>query len=98
MDLLARHGVSRADLEGAGRNSPVKDLINEVLATGSGWAESATGPVAGTRHLCAVHGLYGRKLGRLRKCAPADYAAEINRIGIIDLVTAWNAARRLNRP
>jgi hypothetical protein len=99
MDLLARHGLRRAEAaapEGARRAA---GLFREIAGAASGWPDGEGRDGAGSgRHLEVVNALYGRKFKRLARQRSPDMATELNRPRLPDLAVAWGAARRFTRP
>ena len=103
LNLLARHGVSRADIVTDPRTPAVSDLLAEVLSAAESWGResddvsgSGTEDFSSARHLFAINGLYSRKLKRLKGITPDLFAGELGRMGPADLFKAWKCARRLN--
>jgi len=101
LNLQARHGISRDDVNRDLRSAAVTELFGELLATAAAWgAGRQKQPSAGQAdqrslsHLYAITGLYELKMSRMQRLSPADYAGEIERIGAPELLHAWKSARR----
>lgn len=105
LDLLARHGISRAEVRRTPEAKPAQAMLKELLAEGQGWgddpgllSQGIAGPAGAMSHLL-VHGeLQSRLLARLRGKSPGRYGAEVGRTTLADLYHAWKTARRVNRP
>jgi phytoene synthase len=104
LNLLARHGVSRADIRRAPGGESAQAIFKELLAESQGWGEGhrplsggIRGPAGALTHLM-VHGeLQSRLLLRLQRRPPERYGAELDRTTFADLYHAWKTARRVNR-
>ena len=101
MNLQARHGINREDVISKPAGGEVGRLFSELIAASDSWLESsATGrpecanPAVLRNHF-AINGMYSRKINSLKRISPDRYSAELGRIRILDVVTAWNCARRL---
>jgi len=101
LNSLARHGVSRADIRNQPGLAGVVSLLSEVLEEGMSWGRSQGGfetrsniDFSPARHVFAVNALYERKLKRLATCRPEQFAAELPRLRLSDLLAAWAGARR----
>jgi phytoene synthase len=105
LDLLARHGISRAEVRSAPGAEPAQAMLRELLAESQAWGDDSgplsngiTAPPGAMSHLL-VHGeLQSRLLARLRGKPPGRYRAEVGRTTLADLYHAWKTARRVNRP
>ncbi len=106
LDLLARHGVGRAEVRRPTPSGPAAALLKELLGHGRDWRDrifaapnSATGPrVATVRHLRAHDELQARLLLRLQGSSPDRYGMVMGRTSLTDLFYAWKSARRISRP
>jgi len=104
LDLLARHGVSRAEVRRAPGAESAQAMFNDLLAEGLAWGEGRRplrenngGPADALSHL-TVHGeLQSRLLLRLQGRPAERYGAELGRATLADLYHAWKTARRVNR-
>jgi len=104
LNLLARHGVSRADDSGPARQGALRALYAELPGIGSkwrgariDWQDARAEERSALRHLFVISGLYARKLQRLDGCTPAEFAQEINSPRLPDLFEAWKVARQFSR-
>ena len=104
LNLLARHGISRGDLEQDVDAQPVRDLLSEVLQRSSSWAmearrevEQAAGGASHLRHLAVHTQLQASAVQRLGARRPSDYRAAVRRVGWGGLLEAWRGARNLSR-
>ena len=105
LDMLARHGVSRAEVRRAPGSGPARALFGELLGSCRDWGDTdgpppapAAGPAGAMDHLW-VHGrLQSRLLERLRRSTPDRFSAEVKRTTLGDLFHAWKSARRVSRP
>jgi phytoene/squalene synthetase len=105
LKLLARHGVSRAELGHDPDRPAARALFGEILQQARGWAGAAgergerapTEPPA-MRHFVVFSHLQSCALRRLRDTRPSRYAAALRRAGAAELFRAWQAARRVSRP
>ncbi len=105
LNLLARHGLTRADVVDTAATESAKGLFSEILGAGQKWGtvsvsmhkESSTG-LKRMRHLAVIHGLYRKKLEHLDGQKPQQFAQELNRLRLMDLFEAWKVARWINRP
>jgi len=104
LDLMARHGVSRAETEQATAGRPVRALFAEVLDVASGWDDGLSRipvgdhPTGAPGHLRVAVALQSALLSRLQASKPERFGAEIARTTLGDLFRAWRTARRVNRP
>lgn len=110
LNLLARHGVSRTDVQQAADSPAVRALFDEIFGLAQVRAAAAGEPqqvqaeqIAPVdtflaRHFVVVSQLQGRALYQLRGSSPAKYATALGRVGMAELLQAWKAARRFNRP
>jgi phytoene/squalene synthetase len=103
LDLMARHGVSRADMIENPSSDSVIHLFAEVTGSGYQWAcgtQPSTGRPAGhasMRHFVAVSGMQEHVLRRLKRLKPNRYAGELGQPGMRQLIAGWKAARRVRR-
>lgn len=104
LNLLARHGISRGDLEQDVDAPPVRALFSEVLQKCSAWAMQArrevgraAGGAANLRHLAVHTQLQASAVQRLGDRPPSDYRAGVRRAGWGGLLQAWRAARSVSR-
>jgi len=103
LSLMARHGISRADIAHGHRPDPAAnevfaDLLGSCLdwnaAPESGGGGSQQG-VAAARHLCVLGELQAAALRRLRPSQPEQFAADLTRVGLPQLYRAWKSARTI---
>lgn len=104
LNMLARHGISRSDLEKDVDAPPARDLFAEVLQRGRWWpadsrreVEQAAGGLANVRHLAVHAQLQSYVVQRLGGRRPSDYQADVRRVGWGGLLQAWRAARSVSR-
>jgi phytoene synthase len=100
LNLLARHGLSRASLSDPSQAESVSKLFRELLAAADEWggkpaAPSTTDPQL--RHLFVLSSLNSRKLRALQKRQPPAYDAELGRLRPSDVFAAWKLARNFYR-
>ena len=104
LDLMARHGVSRAETEHPTAGDSVQALFAEVLDVAGAWDDGMSAipgnpDQAGTlTHLRVAVALQSSLLSRLQTSRPERFGAEMARTTLGDLFRAWRAARRVNRP
>jgi phytoene synthase len=104
LDLLARYGVSRAEVRSAPGAKSAQALFKDLLAEGQAWggehrplSRSIEGPAGALIHT-VVHGeLQSRLLVRLQGRSPEQYGVEVDRTKLADVYHAWKIARRVNR-
>lgn len=103
LTLLARHGISRADIGHNGEPSVAAraafaDLFDGCRewkpARGPGGLASESNPAA-LRHLCVIGELQLSAVRRLQPDRPGQFAAELTRLGLPQLYRAWQAARSI---
>lgn len=105
LELLARHGVSRAEVQ----STPGSDSAQALFADILGWddacgnqprpvGEDASPRLDSVSHLLVLGTLQSRLLRRLRTGSPEQYPTEVNRTTVGDLFQAWKTARQVNRP
>lgn len=104
LNLLARHGISRAQL-GHDLDAPLGwALFGDILDSAQRWgvaaAQSNTGRAdrSAARHFVVFSQLQACALRRLRKTRPTRYASALTRVGARELLQAWRAAQRVSRP
>ena len=105
LDLLARHGVSRAQAQHAETANSARTLFAEILAHGQAWGDGLMPPDSGSpeqagavRHLQVLGALQAGLLRRLEASSPERFGVEVNRTTLGDLSRAWKTAQRVNRP
>lgn len=105
LDMLARHGVSRAEAQQAEAVDSTRALFAGILAQGHAWGDGLTPPVSGSpeqagavRHLQVLGALQAGLLRRLEASSPERFGVEVNRTTLVDLFRAWKTAQRVNRP
>jgi phytoene/squalene synthetase len=105
LHLLARHGVSRADVRELADAPAVRALFEDILGRAQGWAgmpggqqEHARIVLAPMRHFVVFSHLQACILRRLRESRPAQYPVVLKRAGAAELFQAWKAARLVSRP
>ena len=100
LGLLARHGVRREQIGSEPGSAAVRGVLADVFSEVERWRREgsrARVPAvsdASTRHLCAINGLYARKLGRLAGIGADCYEGELQKLGVADLLAAWKGARQ----
>ena len=101
LSMLARHGVSRTDLETGPLSPQVRALFEDILAEDRDWCRAhvpgsaaAGRDVAAFRHLFVMGHLQASALRRLQPDKPGDFASELSRVGLSQLHQAWKVARR----
>lgn len=104
LNLLARHGISRAQLE-QDLDAPVgRALFGDILQCAERWGEAAAQTNTGravpsaAQHFVVSSQLQNCALRRLRKTQPSRYAAALTHVGARELLQAWKVARRISRP
>lgn len=104
LNLLARHGISRAQLEQDLDAPAGRALFRDILECAQRWGEAAaqsntSGEVRpAAQHFVVSSQLQGCALRRLRKTRPTGYAPALTRVGARELLQAWRVARRISRP
>ena len=102
LNLLARHGISRAEVEQEVDGPVALALFSEILDQAGRWkqpivaAENSLPQAA--RHLAVHAHLQQRALDRLRGRPPSEYATALRKAGLAELLQAWRCARRVSRP
>jgi len=102
LGLLARRGVSRAELVQNLGSSSAKSIFGEVHSM------VVSGSVSGIRnmpgrskgfsshaHLLLLECLHERRLERLQKAEPTSYGEELRRFYLRDVFSLWKAARQI---
>jgi phytoene/squalene synthetase len=100
LNLLARHGLSRASINDPSQAESVSELFGELLAAAEEWGGKQAAPSTPDpqlRHLFVLSSLNSRKLRALKKRQPAAYDAELDRLRPSDVFAAWKLARNFNR-
>lgn len=101
LNLMARHGITRADIDGglAGENTLLlfSEVVEAVFQSSGTAVHMPPGPGAGLRHLYVMDALLTRKIGRLLSAGPQQIEGTFGRPGIVDAFTAWKAAVTFNR-
>jgi phytoene synthase len=104
LNLLARHGISRGQLEQDLDAPAGRALFGDILDCAQRWGEAAAQSNTGrevrsaARHFVVSSQLQGCALRRLRKTRPTRYASALTRVGARELLQAWRVARRVSRP
>jgi phytoene synthase len=99
LNLLARHGISRAQLEQDLDAPAGRALFGDILDCAQQWGKAAAQSNTGrevrpaARHFVVSSQLQGCALQRLRKTRPTNYASALTRVGARELLQAWKAAR-----
>jgi phytoene synthase len=103
LDLLARHGLARADLFTAAAAHPAKLLMTDILGIKSFEKPSflvknsdISNKKQGDRHLFVYDALARRKLKCMNSNSPVDYPEELAKLGVGDLLACWKTARRFS--
>ena len=103
LDLLARHGLARADLFTEAAAHPAKLLMADILAMKC--FSKPPSVVTKTdisiklqcdRHLFVYDALTRKKLERMNSSSPFQYPEELARLGLGDLLACWKTARRVS--
>jgi hypothetical protein len=107
LNLLARHGVNRAEF-GGGRGAPATDSVFlDLFAQCSEWQQpiSRQGPtMAGSideqahRHLKVISQLQARRFARHAKNRLQSVLTAPDQLRLSDVYFAWRAARTVSRP
>jgi phytoene/squalene synthetase len=103
LSLMARYGVSRADIAHGHRpDAAVQAVFTDLLGSCLDWnaaPESArAGPKQGgapARHLFVLGELQAAALRRLKPSQPGQFAADLTRLGLPQLYRAWKSARTI---
>lgn len=105
LQLLARYGVSRSDLDQDPDLPAARELFGEILRQAQGWTgggrrqqESALSYPPAMRHFVVYSHLQASVLRRLGGSRPSQYPRVLQRVGTAELLQAWRAARRVSRP
>ena len=105
LDLLARHGISRAEAQRAATANEARALFGEILTNAQAWGDGLPLPDPGwpeqadaVRHLRVQGSLQAGLLRRVGAGGPERFGVEMNRATPGDLFRAWKAARQGNRP
>lgn len=100
MNLLARHGLTRGDIANDSPAVPVRALFADLLKETSLWRTNGNSRVRAAwlsepaaRHLFVIGRLQADALRRLGRRRPDQFAKELNRVGMPQLLQAWKAAR-----
>lgn len=99
LNLLARHGINRSALVESSGSAEANTLLSELIRESDSWVSSSTaspaqGNARALRNYFAITGINTRIINGLKGVSPNDYAKELRRIRISDLVVAWRCARR----
>jgi phytoene/squalene synthetase len=100
LNLLARHGLSRASIGDPSQAESVSKLFRELLAAADQWGGEPAAPSTADpqlRHLFVLSSLNTRKLRALQKQQPTTFDAELGRLRPSDVFAAWKLARNFNR-
>jgi phytoene synthase len=103
LSLMARHGVSRADIGHGNRPDPAAqavfaDLLGGCLHWSAASESAGSGSqkgVAAARHLVVLGELQAAALRRLQPSQPGQFAADLTRVGLPQLYQAWKSARTI---
>lgn len=103
LTLLARHGVSRAEIARDGNPGPAEQAVfADLLERSDSWASvpkqdrfATTEEASASRHLWVLGQLQVNALRRLRPGQARPFAAELTRLGLPQLYQAWRAARKV---
>lgn len=104
LNLLAKHGVSRSDIEAAEPTSAAAKLIEELLRQ-EGWKLhekcadllDISSENQELRHLFVLDALYAKRFKNLCQAGPYGLREGLLRAGRGDVLSAWRAARAFNR-
>ncbi len=103
LDLLARHGLARADMLTGEAADPAKLLMADVLAVESFLKPASvvektdiSNKKQGYRHLFVYDVLNKRKFKYMNSSSPYKYPEELWKLGIGDLLACWTTARRFS--
>jgi len=103
LTLMARHGLSRAEISrDGGPNPAAQALFAELLEECLDWTPAPGGASlepehAALRHLFVLGQLQATAVGRLQPNQPGQFATELTRMGLPQLYQAWKTARRIGR-
>ena len=102
LNVLARFGVTRAGLgndpdaqNARGVFEAVFGGCNKLKSQQATSGQQNMAPSRGLVHLHVLALLQSRQLEQLRKIRPSCYRKELNGWRFVDLLAAWNAARRM---
>lgn len=101
--LLARHGLSRAEVAAAPDAAVVRPLFEEWSGEVARWQPARRAlsdeeaADTGSRHIYVFGELQARAVRQLRHVAPSRYGQRLTRVGPAELYQAWRAAHRFNR-
>jgi phytoene synthase len=104
LSLLARHGISRAQLEQDLDAPAGHALFGDILGCAQRWGEAAAQSNTGgevrsaAQHFVVFSQLQRCALRRLCKTRPTLYASALTRVGARELLQAWRVAQRVSRP
>jgi len=100
MNLLARHGLKRGDIQSDSLAATVQALFGDLIKESSrSVPDGSSGPRPAWRlepaaqHLFVIGHLQASALQRLGRNRPKQFARELNRVGMAQLFQAWKAAR-----
>jgi len=101
--LMARHGISRAEISRDGEPDPAaRAVFADLLAGCLDWDPGPTPGGAASepesaelRHLFVLGQLQAAAVRRLQPSQPGKFAAELTRLGLPQVFRAWKTARRI---
>lgn len=99
LNLLARHGISRVQLEQDLDAPAGRALFGDILDCAQQWGKAAAQSSPGrevrraAQHFVVSSQLQGCALHRLRNTRPTSYSSALTRVGARELLQAWKAAR-----
>lgn len=103
LDLLARHGLARADMFTGEAADQAKLLMADILAMECFWKPAYMTKKTDisikkqrNRHLFVYDVLNERKLQSMNSSSPFKYPEELTKLGIGDLLACWKTARRFS--
>lgn len=103
LSLMARHGISRADIShNDGPDPAAKAVFADLLGSYLDWSavpefagSGSRRGVAAARHLFVLGELQAAALRRLQPSQPGQFAADLTRVGLPQLYRAWKSARTI---
>ena len=103
LDLLARHGLGRAQLLDAADQDSALRLMNDVLGLDAfdthepaGLYEDISNKKQQYKHLFVQNALIRKTFKDLNGASPVSLGKRLGRVGIGDAFSAWRAARRFS--
>lgn len=104
LNLLARHGLTRADVDDPAARERAKALFLEILdfdgwdrPDSGGLLDDISGEIGELRHAFVLDALYTRKFRVFKNAGPAGLGTSLLQTGPTDVFSAWRAARAFSR-